>query len=90
MVIAALEVSPDYDLLGWLADRVSSEKPFLQYHALVAILLAIRGNNAKNHVAAVDVAVSKISDLADRFNGDQSRIDTLEQIKKETGRLKAR
>ncbi len=37
MVIASLEVSPDFDMLDWLVDRVRAEKPFLQYHALVAI-----------------------------------------------------
>jgi hypothetical protein len=32
MVIASLEVSPDYDMIDWLAERARSERPFLQYH----------------------------------------------------------
>ena len=74
MVIASLQVSPDYDMLDWLAERVGSEKPFLQYHALVAILLAVQGGNAKAYVRALEAAVEKASQFRDNFDGDISRI----------------
>jgi hypothetical protein len=88
MVIASLQVSPDYDMLDWLAERVGSEKPFLQYHALVAILLAVQGSNAKAYIRSLEAAVEKISRFKDNLDGDMSRIGTLEQIKKAVENLK--
>ena len=88
MVIASLEVSPDYDLLDWLAERVGSEKPFLQYHALVAILLAAQGNKAKAYIRDFDAAVERVNQFKDKFDGDMSRIGTFDEIKKTVEKLK--
>jgi hypothetical protein len=86
MVIASLEVSPDYDMLDWLVERARLEAPFLQYHALVAILLAARGPAARAYIRPLDAAVEKLSQLS--FDADTSRIGTLEQIKKALEKLK--
>jgi hypothetical protein len=88
MVIASLQVSPDYDMLDWLAERVGSEKPFLQYHALVALLLAAQGSNAKAYVAGLEAAFEKASRFKDRFDGDASRIGNLELLQKSIAKLK--
>jgi hypothetical protein len=76
-------------MLDWLAERVGSEKPFLQYHALVAILLAVQGNNAKAYIRTLETTVEKISQFKDEFDGDSSRIGTLENIKMAFESLKA-
>jgi hypothetical protein len=85
MVIAALQVLPDYDMIVWLADRVLSEKPFLQYHALVAIQLAAEGAAAKKNLLSFKAALGKLDNLD--FDGDTSRVRTLARIKNAVDRL---
>jgi hypothetical protein len=80
MVMATLQVEPDYDLLDWLADRLGAEKPFLQFHTLAAILLAVRGSNASRYFWALKATVEKVSRFKDKFGGDTSRMETLEKI----------
>jgi hypothetical protein len=87
MAIASLQVAPDYDMLDWLAERVGSERPFLQYHALVAMLLAIRGSNAKAYLKAIETSVEKASQSKDNF--DRDRRGTLDQIERAVATLKA-
>jgi len=40
--IASLQVHPDFELLEWLAGRIRVEKPFIAYHAIVALNTACR------------------------------------------------
>lgn len=40
--IASLQVRPDPSSLDWLASRISEERPFVGYHAAVALLTAVR------------------------------------------------
>jgi hypothetical protein len=47
--IAALQVSPDFEALNWLADRVGAEKPFVGYHALVALRMAAEDPRAATY-----------------------------------------
>ena len=89
MVIASLEVSPDYDMLDWLADRVASERPFLQYHALMAILLAVQGSDAHVYIPELKAAVEKIRRSKESFGDDASRTGTLEEIEQALERLQA-
>jgi hypothetical protein len=88
MAIASLQVSHDYEMLDWLAERVGSEKAFLQYQALVAILLAVQGNNAKAYIPSLEAAVKEVSRFKDNFGGDISRTGTLEEIEKALADLK--
>jgi hypothetical protein len=88
VVIACLEVSPDYEMLDWLAERVRSEVPFLQYHALVAMVIAAQADAAKDHLRAFEAAVEKLNQLD--FHGDQSRMGTLEEIKDALKQLKSK
>jgi hypothetical protein len=88
MVIASLQVLPDYEMLDWLAQRVGSEKPFLQYQSLVAILLALQGNNARVFIPSLEAAVKEISRFKDKFGSDTSRIETLEKIERSLDDLK--
>jgi hypothetical protein len=80
MVIVSLQVLPDYEMLDWLAQRISSEKPFLQYHALVAILRALRENNARAYIPSFEAAVEEMRRFKGSFGNDTSRTATLETI----------
>jgi hypothetical protein len=86
MVIASLEVSPDYEMIDWLAERASSEKPFVQFHALVAMMLAARENTARAYLSAFEAAIVKLSQCS--FGGDSSRLGTFAKIKKAVERMK--
>ena len=88
MVIASLQVFRDFERLDWLAQRVGSEKPFLQYQSLVAILLATRGENAKSYIANLQATVDTIRQFKDRFGSDTSRTGTLEEIERALNLLK--
>ncbi len=88
MVIASLQVLPDYEMLDWLAQRVGSEKPFLQYQALVATLLALQGSNAGGYIQGFDAAIKVMSRFKDSFGGDTSRVRTLERIETSLDELK--
>jgi hypothetical protein len=39
--VAVLEVSPNADYLDWLAKRLDAERPFIGYHAAVALEVAV-------------------------------------------------
>jgi hypothetical protein len=43
--VARLQVYPQMDALFWLADRIGAEKPFIAYHAALALLAAARDPN---------------------------------------------
>ncbi|MBR0862774.1 hypothetical protein ACVIWV_001671 [Bradyrhizobium diazoefficiens] len=88
MVIATLQICYDFEMLDWLVQRVGSEKPFLQYQALVAILLAMQGKNAKAYIPSLDAAVSELGRFRDSFGGDTSRRGTLDEIEKVLNDLK--
>src|SRR5215207_9214061 len=40
--VTVLQVIPDPEYLPWLVDRIAAEKPFIGYHAAVALLAAAR------------------------------------------------
>jgi hypothetical protein len=42
--VTALEVRPQEDSLRWLVERIDVEKPFIGYHAALALLSAIRAS----------------------------------------------
>jgi hypothetical protein len=45
---------------NWLADRINNEKPFVEYHALVALNTAISDKKATAHVAQIEHALAII------------------------------
>jgi hypothetical protein len=40
--VTALEITPRIDSLDWLADRIIEERPFIGYHAALALRAAVR------------------------------------------------
>lgn len=73
--IAALQVVPDYEMLHWLAERPANEKPFVGYHALIALLQAARGPLASAHREALveSLAVARASRSSFRTDTDRER-----------------
>jgi hypothetical protein len=71
--IAILQLNPRLDYLPWLAERFRNEKPFVQYHAAVALLSAARvldksyASDVKN---AVELAKQALGEMkgTDRWN----------------------
>ncbi len=56
--VAMLGVVPDQDMVDWLGERVLVEKPFIAYHALVALLAATRGADAEQRARIAKVATA--------------------------------
>jgi hypothetical protein len=79
MVIASLQVLPDYDMLDWLAERVGPETPFLQYQALLAILTAAKGGKAEAFLNNLQESFKIVS--RDRISGDPDTLAVFDDIK---------
>jgi hypothetical protein len=88
MTIAALQVDPDYDMLKWLAERPATEKPFVGYHALVALLLAVRAPEAKVYLSTIESAVEEARQARGTLANDTDRIHTLDEVEHALAALK--
>ena len=90
LAIAVLTIFPSAAHLEWLAERLNpeAEKPFVAYHAAVALLDAVVDLPAENCAALAD-AVTKARDLALRLKSDPDRLNVLEQAEREL-RLKCK
>ncbi|MBV8772924.1 MAG: hypothetical protein JO166_11440 [Deltaproteobacteria bacterium] len=71
--IATLQMAPRPDYLSWLAERFRTEKPFIQFHAAVALLSAARvldHSHASDLKVAIRSAREAIGELkgSDRWN----------------------
>ncbi|HEV7503671.1 MAG TPA: hypothetical protein VGS07_02040 [Thermoanaerobaculia bacterium] len=51
--ITCLQVHPSRESFDWLSDRVASEKPFIGYHAAIALLYAVRSGFGSEALKAV-------------------------------------
>ena len=82
--IASYQVAPDYDSLEWLVDRLGKEKPFVGYHAAVALLTAAQDGLAKDNLDQLQEAVQLVAAL--NLPPDSDRNTTLQQF---TARVQA-
>jgi hypothetical protein len=87
--IAALQVGPDYELLDWLADRILVERPFVSYHALVALNMAAADKRAQEHVDELQVALQKAVQNAEKLPAESDRLKVLNDFKARVTTLKA-
>ncbi len=55
--IASLQVEPDFEFLPWLAERPKFEKPFVAYHAMVALNAAARDSRAPSFITELEEAL---------------------------------
>jgi hypothetical protein len=80
VAITALQVEPDYEMLNWLAERLGVERPFVGYHALAALLLAVRAPDARAHREAIERAVEKAQQNRAAIGDDTDRARMLADI----------
>ena len=81
--ITILQVQPNPQMFEWLADRLGIEKPFLGYHAAVALLTAARVHD-EDQTDQLRNAIEKAKNrLGDRRRGtDRDRVlnDALREL----------
>ena len=87
MAIASLQVSPDYELLGWLVSRLSVEKPFVGYHAAVGLLVAARDPRAGSNLRELVAAKAQLAVVEGQLRPDTDRAVTLTEFKSLVERL---
>ncbi len=73
LAIASMQVSPDYENLDWLADRLKPEKPFVSYHAAVALVVAARASAAAQNKNALVAISTKLATLKPTLTPDADR-----------------
>jgi hypothetical protein len=64
--VSILEAIPNADHLPWLTERIAVEKPFIGYHAAIALLNAARNLRASENHAAVEEAIRQALQNLDR------------------------
>ena len=84
MAIAVLNMFPDTNHLDWLAERMDpeQEKPFVSYHAAVALLDAVMNLPAES-CTTLRTALAKARVLALRLKGDPDRVTVLQRAEQE-------
>ena len=80
--IAMLQVKPQPDYLGWLADRVTGEKPFIGYQAALALLYAVEKLGPKYRQAVLKAVLQAQAALAEKGLVDTDRMEVLERARK--------
>jgi hypothetical protein len=88
VAISALQVEPDYEMLDWLAERLGTERPFVGYHALVALLVAIRSPGSSAHVTAIERATQIAQRNRGSIGDDADRARILTEIETTTRALR--
>ncbi len=84
--IAALQLVPDYNLLGWLATAVSKEVPYIQFQALNALMTAVR-NAGPDMKSALMRALEQAKSSLSSTDPDTSRRDLALAIEAEIARI---
>ena len=81
VAIASYQVAPDYEALEWLIDRLPEEKPFVGYHAAVALLVAARDPRAREYWQDLQRALKRLGEVEKRLPADSDRSTTLREFK---------
>jgi len=87
LAIASYQVAPDYDALEWLVERIAAEKPFVGYHAAVALVVAARDQRAENNLDDLQRAVAAVIEVETRLPADSDRSATLGDFKSQVQSL---
>ena len=72
LIIAALQVTPDIDLVGWLCDRVIKERPFIGFHAIGALRRSLSAPAGVHEMKEIKELIGEIEKNKD-FKGDPGR-----------------
>ncbi len=91
LAIASMQVAPDFEALDWLIARLPVEKPFVGYHAAVALLVAARDPRAGEevHLAALKAARAALRNVEAKLPLDSDRSKTLDEFKNLIDRISA-
>lgn len=81
VAMASMQVSPDYEALDWLVSRLNDEKPFVSYHAAVALLMAARDPLAKSYRDQLREAAHGLTAIERNLPRDSDRMVTLTSFK---------
>ena len=84
--VAILQVRPDPEYLDWLATRLAEDKPFIGYHAAVALLVAVRRLDPP-HYARLQEAIQKARKSVRWKFKDTDRDQVLDEAEKELENL---
>jgi hypothetical protein len=87
--ITCLQITPDYDLLDWLANRLRAERPFVSYHALVALNTAAADDGASDHLSELEHALQTAEGAREVFGDDTDRKVLLDQFSQRVSRLRS-
>jgi hypothetical protein len=83
--IAMLQVKPDPDAIAWLAERFPPhERPFVAYHAAVALRAAVQGLSTE-HLGALRAALTRVHELIAQAEPDADRDRILGLAERELG-----
>jgi hypothetical protein len=88
--VACLQVIPDFDQLDWLADRVRVEKPFVSYHAIVALNVAAQDSNGSEHLTALTEALENVRAHTRGLSSDADRVQELAAFEARVSALRSR
>jgi transcription initiation factor IIF auxiliary subunit len=81
--VSILEAIPNQNYLTWLADRIATEKPFIGYHAAVALLNAVRSLRS-SHRGKVEKAIMRAqAHLNKRDWKDPNQVTVLRRAQQE-------
>lgn len=80
--VSALQAIPDVRYLDWLAERFSAEKPFIAYHAALALLAAAR-ELPHDELGQLGAALRQAESSAARLRPDTDRARTLKFVDEE-------
>jgi len=83
--VCALQAIPTAAHIDWLAERVCVEKPFIGYHAALALLDAARALPFAQ-LSQVAAAVDRAEECSERLRTDTDRANTLGYARRELAR----
>jgi hypothetical protein len=88
--VCLLQAIPKLEYLSWLADRIRVEKPFVGYHAAVALLAAVRSRHTSHRKELRDAIATAKKGMRESYGTDNlSHIDRyaiLEEAERELQR----
>lgn len=86
--VSALQVLPDVRFVGWLAERIREERPFIGYHATVALLAAareLRGDELRDLTTTLSRAEAYAAQLRPDTDRDQTLRFAREELRRHLG-----
>jgi hypothetical protein len=80
--VVMLQLKPRPDFLEWLADRVILEKPFIGYHAALALLYAAQKLGPEHKPALMKAILRAKAELQQRGLGETDRASALKEAER--------